>query len=80
MNVCDLVTGAKRLQKATKLLKEKWIETRGYWNDQTAQEFEETYLQPLGDRVNLTIAAVGRLAEVMQRAEQELRDQQQSYL
>ena len=50
MNVCDLVTGAKRLQKATKLLKERWVETRGYWNDQTAQEFEDQYLQPLGER------------------------------
>lgn len=74
MNICDLVTGAKRLQKASKLLKEKWIETRGYWNDQTAQQFEEQYLQPLGERVVLTIGAVGRLAEVLQRAEQELND------
>jgi hypothetical protein len=74
MNICDLVTGAKRLQKATKLLKEKWVETRGHWNDQTAQQFEQQFLQPLGERVNLTLGAVGRLAEVLQKAEQELSD------
>jgi hypothetical protein len=74
MNSCDLVTGAKRLQKATKLLKERWIETRGHWNDQTAQHFEEQYLQPLGERVNMTLAAVGCLSETLQKAEQELSD------
>ncbi len=79
MNVCDLTTGAKRLQKATKLLKEKWLETRGYWNDSTAQAFEEQFLQPLGERVNLTLAAVGRLSEVLQKAEHELNDQSDTF-
>jgi hypothetical protein len=80
MNVCDLTTGAKRLQKASKMLKEKWVETRGHWNDATAQQFEEQFLQPLGERVNLTLAAVGRLAEVLQKAEHELNDQNSSFV
>ena len=79
MNICDLVTGAKRLQKATKLLKEKWLETRGYWNDQTAQQFEDQYLQPLGERVSLTLAAVSRLSETLQQAEKELSDRGTSF-
>lgn len=74
MNVCDLVTGSKRLQKATQALKEKWLETKEFWQDKTAEQFEREYLEPLGERLNLTFGAVNQLSEVLQSAEQDLDD------
>ena len=41
MHICDVVTGTKRLQKATKSLKEQWYWTKEYWRDQTAEKYEE---------------------------------------
>ncbi|MCA9268930.1 MAG: hypothetical protein KDA41_10695 [Planctomycetales bacterium] len=76
MSLCELTGGAKRLQKATKLLKEQWARTREHWQDQTAAKFEEDHLQPLGERIKLALAAVGRLAEVFDEAEKQLSDQQ----
>ena len=74
MHICDLVTGTKRLQKSSKLLKEKWDQTKEHWHDQTANEYEEKYLRPLGERVQLALAAVNRLTEVLQNAESDLED------
>lgn len=72
MHICDLVTGTKRLQKATKMLNENWLRTKEHWRDQTAQQFEEKYLQALGERVHLTLSAVNELTEVLDQAEKDL--------
>jgi hypothetical protein len=74
MSICDLITGAKRLQKASKILKERWGQTKEHWRDATAEQFEEQYLRPLGEKVQLALGAVDRLSEVLQRAEKELQD------
>lgn len=76
MSICDLITGAKRLQKSSKILKERWADTREHWRDATAQQFEEQYLRELGEKVQLALAAVDRLSEVLQRAEKDLQDRQ----
>lgn len=80
MNICDLISGTKKLQKGTKLLKENWLETRQHWRDRTAEQFEEKYLQPLGERVQLALAAVNHLYEVLDQAEKELGDRGEEYL
>ena len=72
MNICDMVTGTKRLQKATKMLKETWLRTKEHWRDKTAEQFEEKYLEPLGERIHLALAAVDSLTEVLDQAENEL--------
>jgi len=79
MQICDVVTGTKRLQKATKALKEQWLMTKEHWRDKTAEEFEEKYLRPLGERVGMTLAAVDRLTEVLEKAEKELSDRNETY-
>lgn len=76
MSICDLITGAKRLQKASKTLKERWNDTKEHWRDATAEQFEEHYLCELGEKVQLALAAVDRLSEVLQRAEKDLQDRQ----
>ena len=75
MHICDVVTGTKRLQKATKSLKEQWLWTKEYWRDQTAEKYEEEYLVPLGEKVRMAISAVERLTEVLEEAEKDLTDQ-----
>ena len=74
MHICDVVTGTKRLQKATKALKEQWLLTKEHWKDQTAEKFEEEFLQPLGERVRMALTAVDNLTEVLEQAEKDLSD------
>ena len=74
MHICDVVTGTKRLQKATKSLKEQWLWTKEYWRDQTAQKYEEEYLEPIGEKVRMALSAVERLTEVLEEAEKDLSD------
>ena len=74
MQICDVVTGTKRLQKSTKALKEQWEWTKEYWRDRTADKYEEEYLQPLGEKVRMALSAVERLTEVLEEAEKDLID------
>ena len=74
MHICDVITGTKRMQKATKSLKEQWLQTKEYWRDQTAEKFEEEYLQPLGEQIRMALTAVDYLTEVLEEAEKELSD------
>lgn len=71
MKMCDLNTGSTRLMRAAKYLKEQWAEAKEHWTDGTSQKFEKTFLEPLAPDVQLVIAAVQRLAEVLERAEKE---------
>jgi hypothetical protein len=79
MQVCDVVTGTKRLQKSTKALKEQWLMTKEYWRDKTADKYEEEYLQPLGECVRMALSAVDRLTEVLEEAEKDLSDHDGAY-
>lgn len=74
MQICDVITGTKRLQRSTKALKEQWLLTKEHWRDETADEFEEKYLQPLGEKVRMALSAVDRLTEVLEEAEKDLSD------
>ena len=79
MHICDVVTGTKRVQKATKSLKEQWLWTKEYWRDQTAEKYEAEYLQPLGEKVRMTLTAVDRLTEILEEAEKDLSDHGESF-
>ena len=69
MGICDLTSGTGRLQKATKDLHDAWIETRKYWDDQTAKEFEEKYLNPILPHIRLMFAEVNELRDTLEKAE-----------
>lgn len=72
--ICDLQTGVGRLQKETKRLREHWERTKESWKDQAAQDFEMKYLAPLIPNLQLTMAAVHELQEIIDRAEAECGD------
>jgi hypothetical protein len=79
MKTCDLTSGVGRMKQATKILREQWLLTREVWTDETARKFEEQYLQPLLPQMQLTLAAVNRFAEVMEKAEKECGDEEPVY-
>lgn len=77
MRMCDLHTSQGRLIRATKHLKEVWAQTKTHWNDSTSVRFEETFLRQLGPEVHLVVAAIHRLADVLEHAETECQDHEQ---
>ena len=72
--ICDLQTHTGRLQKETKRLRDRWEETKKSWQDKAADDFERLYLAPLIPNLQLTLAAVNELREIVERAEAECGD------
>ncbi len=72
---CDLVTPATRLQKATKRLQDRWLETSEQWDDVISRKFQERYLDPITPRLQLTLAAIHELMNVLDDAIAETRDE-----
>ena len=75
MNVCDLGSSITRLQRATKHLRDKWQETRLYWDDQTAAEFEAKHLNTITPQLRLLAAELSELRETYDRGENDCRDE-----
>ncbi len=71
MIVGDLVTGAAKLADAMKNLQMRWEGTKEQWQDAACRRFEEVHLAPLEPQVHLTLDAVTRLADVLERAQRE---------
>ena len=76
MNICDLVSGANRLTRATRQLRECWAETKEMWDDAVSREFEEKYLEPLIPHLRLTSAAIHEMSKVMDDARRACEDRQ----
>ena len=72
----DLIGGVGRLQRASAKLKEHWQDAKSHWNDRASQEFEKHHLQPLPAQLILAVAAIHKLADVLQQAVQELEDRE----
>jgi hypothetical protein len=60
-------TGSARLSHALKALRERWEETKGYWSDQQARDFERNHLLPLEAQTNAAARGMEKLAEVLSR-------------
>ena len=74
MKICDLSSGAGQLTRAANKLRERWADTKNHWNDENSRQLEEHHLQPLVPQIQMTLAALQRLAEVLERAERECED------
>ena len=77
MKSWDLQTGVIRLTRAAKQLRDRWSETKEQWNDQNRRDFERNHLEPLAPEITLTLAAVQRLAEVLEQARRDCVDEQE---
>ena len=60
-----------RLVGLTKELSLKWEETRNYWRDAKAEEFERKYLQELFIGVDKTVGVVEKLDELLKKVQKD---------
>ncbi len=67
----DLVSGATKLSESLKNLMLHWQETKDQWQDVASRRFEEDHLAPLEPKVHLTLDAISRLADVLERAQRD---------
>lgn len=68
MRVSDLSGGAAKLANAVKQLNLKWEAAKETWDDARSRSYHETHIEPLVPAVKETLDALGRLAEVLDRA------------
>jgi formate-dependent phosphoribosylglycinamide formyltransferase (GAR transformylase) len=60
------LSGSKnRLVAITKELSNRWDETKNYWRDAKAQEFEQRYMLELFANVDKTITVMEKLNELV---------------
>ncbi len=71
MRVCDLSSGVGQLSQAYGKLKERLVETREVWTDDAFRQFDQQRLNEIPNRLQLMVAAVNKLAEVLSVAERE---------
>jgi hypothetical protein len=72
MKVGDLHSGAVKLEQAIRSLMRRWEHTQTQWNDPAGKSFEAKYLADLEPQVKLVVESAARLAEVLDRAQQEV--------
>ena len=72
MKVGDLSSGAAKLANALKQLNIKWKSATDTWRDGRARSFHKENIEPLLPAVKETLDALGRLAEVLDRASRDV--------
>jgi len=60
-----------RLFREFEALREQWERTRSLWKDVVRQEFEDQHWKPLDAAVLTTLAAMDRIAPIMNQVRQE---------
>ena len=58
---------ASRLSGITKDLRGQWQQTKAYWKDSKAQEFERKYLAELVASVDRTVGVIEQLDKLLQK-------------
>ena len=56
-----------RLAALTKELLGRWRQTREYWMDDKARQFEDRYLDELESTVNSAVTSLGNLERVLRK-------------
>ena len=67
----DLSAGSAKLHFALKTLRIRWEEVQGDWKDAVRVDFEENHLKPLELLMSATLGAMGRLDQVLAKAQKE---------
>jgi hypothetical protein len=71
MRVADLTSGAAKIASAYKTLKLRWESTTELWQDGNQRRFDENFIAPLESQIASALTAIGKLTEVLERAERE---------
>lgn len=74
MRSCDLYTGANRIRIALERVEQVWDEASEKWNDRVSEKFREQHLDPLAPDVKLTLDAIARMQQVIDRAQRDLEE------
>ncbi len=80
MQIGDLNTGGARLSLALKTLRMRWEECKEHWGDRTRMQFEENHLAEIDPVIGSTLEAVGRMSEMLGRAQRDCSEEQGSVL
>jgi hypothetical protein len=70
----SLDVGRHRLVSAHTRLLERWEETSRAWQDLVRADFAREHVEPLGQMVHTTLAAIDQLARVLGRVRQDCGD------
>ena len=65
MNSTAMYTSAAHIRDAFEELQAAWNEAAEQWNDGVSRRFCETYLEPLGPTVKLTLDAIARMSQMV---------------
>lgn len=71
MKRVDFISPAARLEEALHQLELSWMATKEFWNDPVSRRVEDEFLVPIHGQVRRLVDAVGNMAGVMRKAEQE---------
>lgn len=63
----SLASARGRLTGITRDLSLKWDDTKNYWRDAKAEEFERRYLRELAAEVNQALFAMDKLDELLRK-------------
>jgi hypothetical protein len=72
MKVGDLHSGAVKLEQAMRALGMHWEQTKTLWRDPASKSIEDEYLADLEPQVKVVLEAASRLAEVLDKAQEEV--------
>jgi hypothetical protein len=72
MKVGDLHSGAVKLEQAMRALNMRWEQTKTLWRDSASKSIEDQYLADLEPQVKVVLEAASRLAEVLDKAQEEV--------
>jgi hypothetical protein len=72
MKVGDLHSGAVKLEQAMRALGMHWEQTKTLWRDPASKNIEDEYLADLEPQVKVVLEAASRLAEVLDKAQEEV--------
>lgn len=63
----SIVANRTRLESSTQQLMNQWRQTKEYWQDAKAAEFERRYLDELLNGVNVAVGAIEELEKVVSK-------------
>ena len=71
MRPWDLDTSAAHLRDAMDELQAAWQLTSETWQDEVSHAFCENHLEPIGPALKLTLDAVGRMQQMLNKMQRE---------
>ncbi len=64
-NPSNYQSASGRLQEAFEELLLSWSKTREVWSDQQAQNFEETFLDPISQEVTAALPVISQMSQIV---------------